>query len=392
MRALAAWWVFSSWPAASLPVASLSPAVSDAESPAVYEIVTATATELLPDAIRPFFERRLADVMTAATAGTGSDEGSPLGTSEWHYLTLDVAAGEADPVERLAAAHRFPHDRREATRLCHRHGFTAGGALPWVLEEHRGLLVVSFQEGDAEGVIREAGVLVHLATDASLPFNTTTDRDGESSGLMRWPVDIPAPGARLHRTVRHRCQYQVVERFRERFEHEVRVWPGRFRYVADPVEAAFTALLEAHEVLGALVDIDRQVSAELGLVDATTFLANLTDYYAAVADRAGSILESRLEAGALLGAGLIASAWTAAGSPLPRTLAGKVTSSPTDAPSGRTAGEGLVGARGSAVFHRAGCPHAARINPQRLVHFSGVEEARKAGRRPCKTCKPDSPP
>ena len=47
-----------------------------------------------------------------------------------------------------------------------------------------------------------------------------------------------------------------------------------------------------------------------------------------------------------------------------------------------------VASRNSKVFHKAGCPLAARIKPKNMVGFRSRQEAVRSGRRPCKLCKP----
>jgi len=47
-----------------------------------------------------------------------------------------------------------------------------------------------------------------------------------------------------------------------------------------------------------------------------------------------------------------------------------------------------VASKNSKVFHRPDCPSAKRIKPENLVGYSSRAEALKAGKRPCKHCKP----
>ncbi|MHC4696425.1 MAG: Ada metal-binding domain-containing protein [Planctomycetota bacterium] len=381
--ALAASWVVCS------PTAAI-----DAESPAVYEIVAATVVTTLPQTVRPFFETHLHDLESAAAAGLARSQepDNVLSKGDGHYVMLDAGAEARDAEALLAAARRFPQDETEAQRLFRGHGVRAGGRLPWVLEERYGALVAVFQSGDEEAIIREAGALIHLAADAALPFNTTTNREGEATGHLHSSTKKAMPGFRKHRTVRHRLQFQLVERRRERFAHEVRVWPNRFRYIANPADAIFDTLLEAHADVDALLEVDHEVLTSLGIADAAGLADSLVGYYDRLANLAAPLMESRLEAGSLLAANLIGSAWIAAGSPLPTRFA--QTPSPLTSPLPvESAAEGdLVGSRNSGIFHRADCPHTKRIGPKNLVSFSGVDEARKAGRRPCKTCNPDLSP
>lgn len=49
--------------------------------------------------------------------------------------------------------------------------------------------------------------------------------------------------------------------------------------------------------------------------------------------------------------------------------------------------QGYIASKGSRIFHRVGCPHAARITEEQRLLFRTREEA-ASGRRPCKTCNP----
>lgn len=49
----------------------------------------------------------------------------------------------------------------------------------------------------------------------------------------------------------------------------------------------------------------------------------------------------------------------------------------------------LVGSRNSNVFHYPDCGFAENINPENLVYFESALEARRVGRRPCESCKPE---
>lgn len=47
-----------------------------------------------------------------------------------------------------------------------------------------------------------------------------------------------------------------------------------------------------------------------------------------------------------------------------------------------------VASRNSEVFHRPGCQWAERIKPENLIGYKSRAEAVKAGKRPCRVCKP----
>ena len=105
-----------------------------------------------------------------------------------------------------------------------------------------------------------------------------------------------------------------------------------------------------------------------------------------VGERVARLLEDRVEAGALLAARLILSAWVDAGAPdLPGTqdstpirqrqldpAAGPnppAATEPTPAGTNAEADRFLCASRGSKVFHYSDCHHVQRIKPEHLVRF-----------------------
>ncbi len=382
------------------------------EAPDAYEIVTATAVPALPQPLRDFFEAHLDDLGQTATAGIASSPtpGSFPGDVDWHYVKLDIAAGEANPSARHAAARTFPRDRAAAATLFKRYRCTDGGALPWVIQERYTALVETFRTGDARAIVHDTGVLLHFATDGALPFNTTADRNGAGTNHLRWSAAGNTSRTSLvHRTVRHRCQLVLLDRLRSRLDYEVRVAPERSGPVEDPIDVVFTLLLDAHRSLEALLAIDAATIADLGITDAQTFLAASDAYYDRLADRAAPLIEARLEAGALLAAKLIGTAWVKAGSPSPNSWTAPG-AAPQTQPAGANPSHGgqpadktaftspsasedqashrFVGSRRSTIFHRAECSHARRIKPANTVYFETTQAARDAGRIPCKSCSP----
>jgi hypothetical protein len=111
---------------------------------------------------------------------------------------------------------------------------------------------------------------------------------------------------------------------------------------------------------------------------------------------AGPLMKARLEEGALLAAGLITVAWVEAGRPDPSrwnppAVSRAATSPGSASPAAASPSTGFVGSKNSDTFHRAKCTHVRRIKPENLLRFEAPSEAMKAGRKPCKSCKPDQP-
>lgn len=358
-----------------------------------HEIVAGQVASVLPPPLRDFLEAHLEAVREHATAGPGAaSTPKPLpGKADWHYVMLDIAAGTDDAAARRAAAEKFPRDRAAAAELFRKQGRRDGGLLPWIIVGRHHNLVEAFRAGKTEAIVREAGVLLHFATDAALPFNTTADRDRTASGHIRRPTGANSGAKLVGNTARYRCQVGLLRRLRSRLEYEVRVSPDRYGPIDNPIEAVFDVLLDAHRALHTLLAIDAQIVADLGIHDTATFTAASDVYYDRLADRAAGIMESQLEAAVLLSAKLIGAAWAEAGSPSRDLwIAGKPARTDQSRSADASAAP-FVGSRHSTVFHRAACPHAKRIKATNRVYFNTAGEAQSAGRIPCKTCSPADP-
>jgi len=376
-----------SWSAAASP-----PEHPESSDP--YEIAAAVAVPVLPTPLRTFFEAHSEALRKAASPGARIPSGSKVTSSDdqWHYVSLDVATGpasrsesrpvggEPSPFERRVAARLFPRERDKATALYESCGTREGGLLPWVVEDRCESLVRAFRHGEADKIVVEAGVLLHFAVDAAMPFNTTA--------VFTIPGPDPPPDNPLRR-MQNRYHGDLVRRLRKRLDYEVRVSPDRLSPIQSALDATFEVLLDAHRVVDELILLDAGVAAELGVREDDALPAAREALADRLAERAAPILEARIEAGALLAADLIASAWTEAGKPELKTAAAVAPPSPAPAP--HVATGGFVGSRNSTVYHRSTCTHAAKIKPENRVTYESVEKAKAASRTPCKTCKPDVP-
>ena len=148
-------------------------------------------------------------------------------------------------------------------------------------------------------------------------------------------------------------------------------------------------MIDAHQALDELLEIDAALAGASTHAARGTSPGTADAYWDRLTQRAASNLESRLEAGALLGAGLIGGAWVDAGQPRLEGLNTGAQRLSKPAASPKPERSSLVGSRNSIVFHIATCSHAARIKPDNLVRFPDTAAARAAGRTPCKGCRPD---
>jgi hypothetical protein len=295
--------------------------------------------------------------------------GSKLTAEEpqWHYVTLDVDTGAAnrseprpyggDPslFERRVVATLFPRERDKAMALYESYGVRDGGILPWVVQDRYEAAVQAFRSGEPERIVAEAGVLLHFCVDAAMPCNTATQRPR-----------------------RQRDHTELFNRLKKRLEYEVRVAPDRLSPVNSAIDATFEVLLEAH-----------RAADELFTIGVTTLPPTGEMFTEKSTERAAPILETQIESGALLAANMIAAAWSEADKPELRTTA--VLPPPRVVPVPHAVAVLYVGTRNSTVYHHPTCSHVPRIKLENRVTFDTQEQARAAGRTPCKTCKPDTP-
>ncbi len=356
-------------------------------SSAACDIICTTAVTSLPPPLRALFEPHLDTLRKAGVADVSSlrDHAGNL-TDHDHFFVLDGIVGNE--------LRSLQQDRTETARVFKRRGIEHGGQLPWAVLDHHQALVRAFTSRDDDLIIHETGVLLHLVTDASMPFSTTLDRLSQSVVARRAPEETE-PESGSCPTVRWRVQVGLLNHLSHRLEYEVRVFPGRVEDLIDPKQAVFKTLIDSHGELSDLISADAAVFEELRITDTTAFEASAKAYYREMANRTAGVMESRLEAGALLGARLITTAWTHGGSPNPIALrphlSGQATPNNERRADTKATTSPFVGSRHSKIFHRATCPHARRIKPENVVHFDSAEAATRAGRIPCKTCNPSSP-
>jgi len=326
----------------------------------------------------------------AQSSADGAETTAPASADD-HYVMLD-AMGERHG-KNPRSIDGFPRDADAARVMFESRQIPRGGRLPWTIERRYDELVAAWKSGDDARAALAAGALLHLATDVAMPFNTTADPDGQESRNVHWSTSEDDVFSRTHRTPRLRMQVELIERMRSRLVHEVRVAPERVGSLTDRRWAVFHELETANRCLDDWLTRERKITESLMIDDGRGLEAAVDRYYGRLTDEIAPMMETRLEAGVLLGAGLIVSAWEAAGRGIPT-----VTAESRADRSDRAASEGhippvegadFIGSREGSVFHRPTCRHVLRIRPENVVRFSTVEGAEAAGRKPCKACEPE---
>ena len=181
--------------------ALLVPAPAGAWGLEAHRFVMDRAIALLPDAVRPLFEKYRAMVVERAIDPdtwriAGFTQESPN-----HFLDIDTAAYGPYPFRELprdytAAVAKFGADRIRNT-----------GLLPWRVEEYYGNLRRAFADYPRRGpagrldILVFASALAHYISDANQPFHGVANYDGQLSG---------------QHGVHARFETEIFERYRSR--------------------------------------------------------------------------------------------------------------------------------------------------------------------------------
>lgn len=415
------------WVSVGATPASAPVGVDGAESPLVYELAWSAAAPILPAELREFLSEHEAGFRAnLLPVSANAPRNRPGAGAGLHNVALDAAARDGLAAERARAAADFPRKRAEARRLYEAYEVHEGGWLPWEIEEALADLIRAFKDGSTASAAEHCGLLMHLAVDAALPFNAVAQPRAATDGAVlpkngdaTSSSDEMESGRAAMTDRKERFHRVLISRLLDRLTYEVRVAPSRLRPAVDPLEAAFDVLLPSHSAAMELQRLEGDLILGMRLTDVEAAISAADEFLSSAAEMSAAILEERIEAGALLGANLIAGAWIQAGRPDLKSVSAaqsangvSIHSVPPSAdsispaaalsagaPSSDTArgqgmarpleDEGLVGSLGSTVYHRQGCAHCARIKPENTVAFGSSQQAEAAGRRPCSQCKPN---
>lgn len=393
------------------------------ESPGVYELVLGAALDRVPVQYRSIYEPHRQAILTCATGG-GAGRFTPtpvLTRAESHYLMLDAACTEPAAAARLKAVRAFPHEAAAAEKLLTEHGQREGGRLPWALAEQCEALTAAIRGRNEPETARLAGVVVHLAVDAGLPFSTTTQPLGPTASQFVLPEGDLAEAFEDCANARGRTQDSLIRRHRA----TLAVALTDSQRVCSPIESvvddALREMISASAALDALLEADRLLVERWGLRDGEAFIAVAEPFLTELDVRCLPHITARLDAAACFSAALLVQCAAAAngddavatlanaakgdkskptsappkadgtaGSPpaSPGTVSTPAGSPSKSAPAPATAATVFIGSKNSKKFHRPTCRWAESIKEDNRVTFATAAAAVSAGREPCSTCEP----
>jgi hypothetical protein len=268
-------------------VALLAPTPAQAWGFEAHRFVMDRAIALLPDALRPLFEKnrallveRSVDPDTWRSAGFESEPPNHFVDLDWEgfgkYPFRDLPRDYADAVEKFGA----PRIREM-------------GTLPWRSEEFYGNLRRAFEQysGTQYGpfdILFFSATLGHYVGDSHVPFHAVWNYDGQRTN---------------QHGIHARFERDLFERYRDRFD----VKPAPPKAIADLRAFVFDRLTEGTQLVP---DILKSDLAAIGTRDVYD-----DAYYEAFFAANRAVMERRLSESISAVAGAIIGAWETAGKP-----------------------------------------------------------------------------
>lgn len=351
---------------------------------AAYLLVLREAIKLPPAPLRSFLLQHHPQLQRELSAQVFADDVN-LPTS------LDCSAFRVAPASEITESPT-PVDRAALKKRLGRRGITTSGDLLECALDRCEQLADAFRAEDEDHLVVHFASLVRVLTDGCFAFCPngdvvcTGDPGGNFADMKRSRAMAP------HLRLRDRVLHQLVVRHRARFDWEVRVHGKRFQRVKRALPEVWAYLADAHEAADKLARWDRRCMERLRVRNAHAFLDNVDAYYDDMARRGGGLVRTRLEAAALTAAQLGDWAWVQGGSkdlPIGAGEARVEESSGVEQSTGieQPAGS-FVGSRNSTIYHKNDCAHARRIKRENTIRFESADNARRLGRTPCRTCRP----
>jgi hypothetical protein len=266
---------------------ALSPAPAHAWGFEAHRFIMERAIALLPEALRPLFEKHRAmlversiDPDTWRTAGFTEEPSN-------HFLDLDWEGYGKYPFREL------PRDYTEAVEKFGMSRVREMGTLPWRAEEYYGNLRRAFEQYSnnqygAFDLLLFSASLGHYIGDAHVPFHAVWNYDGQRTN---------------QHGIHSRFERDLFERYRDRLKTS----PVPTRPIADVGNFIFDRLLEGTQLAPEVLKADLAAIGNREEYDVA--------YYDAFFAATQGLMERRLNESIAAVAAVIAGAWEAAGKP-----------------------------------------------------------------------------
>lgn len=158
-----------------------------------------------------------------------------------HYLDMDA------PLFGKNYLTSIPHDFQAAVTKYGLDSLKEQGLVPWEATAVYKKLVRAFKEAKKDSVLFYAADLGHYVSDAHVPLHTTINHDGQLTGQKGMHV--------LWETLVVENDLNSYHLFSDQ----------QAQYIKNPQDLMFTILKESHAMLPEMFQVEREVTAQVGL-------------------------------------------------------------------------------------------------------------------------------
>ncbi len=268
----------------------LVPARAFAWGAAAHRLIMSRAIDLLPQDLKPFFDR-YRDEIVLRSNDPDLWRNVPFAEEDPnHFINFGAPEYGRPPFAEL------PRERGTAVAKFGRATVLRLGVLPWRIEEMAGNLRRGFEGMARQGLYDISNVVLfsaaagHYLQDATQPFHTSINYDGQFSG---------------NTGVHSRFERDLVEKFGSR----IRLAPAPPQPILDARDAAFETTLHSYGLVERILAADKAAAANRRAYD--------DEYFEKFFTAVQPIVEQQLSAAISGTAGLIIGAWQQAGRPVP---------------------------------------------------------------------------
>jgi hypothetical protein len=272
--------------AALIAVSLMSPTPASAWGLEAHQYIVSRAIDLLPEAIRPFFEANRAFIVERAIdpdlwRNAGFAEEPPN-----HFVDLDAYG-----------PYPFKELPREYDAAVKKHGvdkLRENGLLPWRTYEIAGRLIRGFEALHKNGQYARSdirffsAIIGHYVADAHVPLHAVLNYNGQLTGQTG---------------IHNRWESELFLRFRD----QLMLKPGPLRRIQNERDYIFETLLESSQLVPTVLAADKEAIGDRDVYD--------DKYFETLFARTRLTLEKRLTDSITGVASVIASAWEQAGMP-----------------------------------------------------------------------------
>ena len=266
----------------------LAPLPASAWGFEAHRFIMDRAIALLPETIRPLFDRHRATLVERSIdpdlwIAAGFEEEAPN-----HFLDLDWEGYGKPPYKEL------PRDLTEAIAKFGRKRVQENGTVPWRTEEFFGNLRRAFESYGRRGpfgrhdILLFSATLAHYVSDAHVPFHAVLNYDGQLTD---------------QHGIHARFEAMMFERYRARLT----IAPKPARAIGNPRNFLFDVIVEGAALVPPILRADLEAIGARDVYDEA--------YYERFFQVNRAVMEQRLNESITAVAGMIIGAWEAAGKP-----------------------------------------------------------------------------